>query len=97
MVDIGNKLKALRLEHNLTQKQVAHRIGVAISAVSSYESGTRYPSYDSLIKLAHLFHTSTDHLLGLEHHERLDISDLNNDDKLVVKATIAALREKYNK
>ena len=46
---MGEKLKSLRIEKKLTQKQVADRIGLAISAVSSYESGTRYPSYDVLV------------------------------------------------
>ena len=52
MVNMGEKLKSLRVAKKLTQKQVSDRIGVAISAVSSYEAGTRYPSYDVLIKLA---------------------------------------------
>ena len=34
MVNIGNKLKLLRAERNLTQKQVANRVGVAVSAMS---------------------------------------------------------------
>lgn len=62
---MGEKLKSLRIEKKLTQKQVADRIGLAISAVSSYESGTRYPSYDVLVKLARIFHVSTDYLLGM--------------------------------
>ena len=34
MVSMGDKLRSLRIEKNLTQKQVADRIGLAISAVS---------------------------------------------------------------
>lgn len=55
MVNMGEKLRSLRNEKKLTQKQVADRIGLAISAVSSYESGSRYPSYEALIKLARIF------------------------------------------
>ena len=62
---MGDKLKSLRTEKKLTQKQVADQIGLAISAVSSYESGSRYPSYDVLVQLAHIFHVSTDYLLGM--------------------------------
>lgn len=65
MINMGEKLRLLRIENKLTQKQVADRIGLAISAVSSYESGSRYPSYESLIKLSKMFHVSTDYLLGL--------------------------------
>lgn len=97
MVDMGAKLKALRNENGLTQTQVAKRLGVAISAVSSYESGVRYPSYPVLIKLSRIYHVSTDYLLGVKSKETVDISDLNEDDKAVVKATVSAIRAKYKK
>lgn len=60
MVNMGNKLKNLRKQKGLTQKQVADRVGLAISAVSSYDAGTRYPPYEVLIKLARIFRVSTD-------------------------------------
>ena len=56
MVDMGDKLRSLRMEKKLTQKQIAERIGLAISAVSSYESNNRYPSYEVLIKLAYFMY-----------------------------------------
>lgn len=81
----------------MTQTQVAARVGVATSAISSYESGVRLPSYTVLIKLSRLFHVSIDYLLGVKSKEMVDISDLSEDDKAVVKATVAALRMKYKK
>lgn len=77
---MGEKLKSLRIQNNLTQKQIADRIGLAISAVSSYESGTRYPSYEVLIKLAHIYHVSTDYLLGVTDTKTIDVSGLENDE-----------------
>lgn len=65
LVNIGSKLKKLRLEKALTQSQVAQRIGVTTAMVSSYELGSRLPSYEKLIKLAALYDVSTDYLLGL--------------------------------
>ena len=75
---MGEKLRSLRIENKLTQKQVADRIGLAISAVSSYEAGTRYPSYESLIKLSRMFHVSTDYLLGLTEKRNIDVTGLND-------------------
>ena len=95
MVDMGAKLKSLRIENNLTQSQVAKRLGIAVSAVSSYELGVRYPSYPILIKLARLYHVSTDFLLGIKYTEVLDISDMSEDDIAIIKATIAAIRLKH--
>ena len=80
MVNMGEKLKSLRIEKNLTQKQVADRIGLAISAVSSYESGTRYPSYDVLVKLARIFHVSTDYLLGITDTRNIDVTGLRDNE-----------------
>ena len=48
MVNFGEKVKLLRKERNLTQKQLADMLGVVVSAISSYESGARYPSYDEI-------------------------------------------------
>ena len=91
---MGEKLRSLRTEKKLTQKQVADRIGLAISAVSSYESGSRYPSYDALIKLARIFHVSTDYLLGLTDKRNIDVTGLSDDEIEVVSQLVEMLRRK---
>lgn len=91
---MGSKLKSLRLEKKLTQKQVADRIGLAISAVSSYESGSRYPSYDVLVKLARIFHVSTDYLLGMTDKRNLDVSGLCDDEVELISQLVDMLRRK---
>lgn len=94
MVNMGEKLRSLRTEKKLTQKQVADRIGLAISAVSSYESGSRYPSYDALIKLARIFHVSTDYLLGMTDKRNIDVTGLSDDEIEVVSQLVEMLRRK---
>ena len=91
---MGEKLKSLRIEKNLTQKQVADRIGLAISAVSSYESGTRYPSYDVLVKLARIFHVSTDYLLGMTDKRNIDVTGLSDNEIELVSQLVDMLRNK---
>ena len=68
MVNMGQRLKQLRTQKNLTQKQVAERVGLAVSAISSYESGFRYPSYPTLVKLASMYHVSCDLMSSLANH-----------------------------
>lgn len=92
MVNMGNKLQQLRIENKLTQGHVASRVGVAISAISSYESGTRYPSYSVLIKLSSLFHVSTDYLLGLEKNRSIDASGLDDDETSMIAQLVEKLR-----
>ncbi len=94
MVDFGIRLKSLRNQTGLTQKQLAERLGVTKSVVSYYELQERYPSPEVLIKLAQIFHVSADYLLGIESSQVLDISDLDEDDKLLLQHTVNVLRSK---
>ena len=94
-MNMGDKLKSLRIEKKLTQKQIADRIGLAISAVSSYESGTRYPSYDVLVKLARIFHVSTDYLLGMSDTRSIDVTGLNDAEIALVSQLVEMLRQKH--
>lgn len=93
LVNMGEKLKSLRTEKKLTQKQIADRIGLAISAVSSYESGTRYPSYDALIKLARIYHVSTDYLLGITDSRNIDVTGLEDDEIELIAQLVDKLRQ----
>ena len=85
MVNMGEKLKSLRIEHKLTQAQVAERIGLAPSAVSSYESGMRYPTYDTLITFARMYHVSTDYILGVSDDIGVDTTNLSEEAKLTLR------------
>lgn len=93
-MDFGGKLKELRRGQKLTQQQLAERIGVAKSVVSYYESGDRYPSYDVLVRIAHIFHTSTDYLLDISKENMIDVSGLSQEDVAVVRSVVEALRRK---
>lgn len=92
-MNMGTKLRTLRTENNLTQKQVADRIGLAISAVSSYESGTRYPSYEALIQLSRIFHVSTDYLLGLTEKRSIDVTGLDDSEVELLSQLADKLRK----
>lgn len=91
---MGDKLKSLRIEKKLTQKQVADRIGLAISAVSSYESGSRYPSYEVLIQLARIFHVTTDYLLGMTDKRNIDVTGLDDSEIELISQLVDTLRQK---
>ena len=88
MVDLGEKLKTLRNEKRLTQAQVAERIGVSKAMVSSYEVGSRLPSYEILVKLACFFGVSTDFLLGVSKRKSLDIEGLTERQIELIVGTI---------
>lgn len=79
----------------MTQQQLADRIGVAKSVVSYYESGDRYPSYDVLVKIARVFHTTTDYLLDVSKVRVIDVTGLSDEDIAVVRNVVEALKSKY--
>jgi len=93
-VTFGDKLKALRNSQKLTQQQLAERLGVAKSVVSYYESGYRYPSYDVLVKISHVFHVTTDYLLDMDRIRTIDVSNLSEEDISVVISVVEALERK---
>lgn len=62
----NEKLKELRKELQLLQKQVASDLGVTQVCVAKWETGAREPSLNMLIKIAKYFNVTTDYLLGLE-------------------------------
>jgi len=60
---VGNKLKALRKQKRLTQKELAATIGIGISQLNKYESGMHMPPIKKLIQLSNIFDTTLDSLV----------------------------------
>lgn len=62
----NENLQKARERKNMTQKEVAERIGVAKSTYSLYESGNREPNVQTIKKIADLLNVSADELLGID-------------------------------
>ena len=62
--DLSTKLKELRMSQNLSQADVAKKLGISTSIVSGYETSERTPSTENLLALSYLYKCSTDYLLG---------------------------------
>ncbi len=94
-MNFGEKLKMLRTGQNLTQQQLATRLGVQKSVISYYESGERFPSYDVLIKIARVFHTTTDYLLDVERQRVIDVSELSEEEIAAVVTVVETFKSKH--
>ena len=94
MVEFSQRLKQLRKAKHMTQGQVAERIGVTASMVSSYEVDIRLPSYDVLIKIARLFGVTLDYLLCLENRRFIDVSTLSEEESAVVSDMVNLLQKR---
>ncbi len=62
-MSLGNKLAEARKRQNLTQEQLAERLGVTRQAVSRWESDAAYPETDKIIRMAQILGVSCDYLL----------------------------------
>lgn len=63
------RLKELRTEKNVYQKEIANQIKKTTDTISAYEKGKAEPSIDMLIKLADYFQVSVDYLIGRENEQ----------------------------
>lgn len=63
---IGENIKRIRLERNLTQEEVAAHLGISFQSVSKWERGDGYPDITMLPALSNYFGISIDELLGTD-------------------------------
>jgi transcriptional regulator with XRE-family HTH domain len=68
---LAERLRSLREEKNLTQKELAQVLSLSSkSTITNYEQNDREPDYETLIKIAKYFGVSTDYLLGLTDNKK---------------------------
>ena len=105
------RLKALRLEVNLTQKETAEKIGISQQAYADWEKGKKNPTQERLPILAGLFNVSTDYLLGhsdnrtIEEDELAEVSmlfratsfDMTEEEKAIFKEELLEFMKKRKK
>ena len=64
MGNFQNVFRQLRLSSNLTQNEMAEKIGISRSTIGMYETGAREPDFETLEKIADYFNVDTDFFLG---------------------------------
>lgn len=80
--ELGNRIKRLRKELGISQKELAERIGVSNSRVSNWEQGINRPDADILAKLCSALQTSPSLLLGM----KLTKDELTEKEWKVIRA-----------
>lgn len=94
---VADKIKALRLSNNLTQNDIAKKLGVTRSSVNAWEMGISVPSTMYIVELAQLFAVSADYILGLEQKMVLDISGLDDDSVKILNDMVQYMKERQGK
>ena len=79
---IGDRIKELRQKANLTQAQLAEKLGFTSQTVSNWESGSREPDIAALAQLSSLFNVSLDYLLLGKQEEAITLDDMDAEKRL---------------
>jgi transcriptional regulator with XRE-family HTH domain len=61
--DFGARLKALRKQHNILQKELAAKLGVQRAQLNKYESGLHAPPLEKIARIAAIFGVTVDYLV----------------------------------
>ncbi len=91
---LNEKIKLLRKNKNVTQKELADTLGVSKQLLSGWESNYSVPTIYKLIDLAYYFGVSTDYLLGLETEKKISVSGLTEEEISHVAQIINDLKKK---
>ncbi len=109
---LGKKIKQLRKEFELTQEELALKLGLkGKSSIANYEAGNITPSDDIKLKMCEIFDCTLDYLMGksdVRKPEKINIDDvdvafssgykgLNDTNKMIIKNTLEALLAKQEK
>ena len=71
-LEIGGRIKSLRLERSMTQEQLARKLGVSAQAVSKWESGANAPDIQLLPELSVIFGITIDQLFSITDEKRME-------------------------
>ena len=90
---LHEQIRRLRTARGITQVELAHRLGVSKQSVSNWKSNNIQPSIELLEKIADLFGVTTDHLLGREPLQVLNVSGLTAQQIAHLRVLVEDLRQ----
>lgn len=80
-MEIHDRIKGLRIQRSLTQKEFARAIGVSVVSIQCWENGSKNPSMSAIISIATTFEVTTDYLLGIARNQDYDMSLLSSSEQ----------------
>ena len=92
-LNIGENIKCLRREKDITQEQLAEMLGVSYQSVSRWETGACYPDMELLPTLANIFETTVDKLLGVNEQLEQEKAQTEIDLEKARRANLVAEEE----
>ncbi|ODJ78092.1 helix-turn-helix domain-containing protein [Streptococcus pneumoniae] len=107
-MEFSKRLKKLRKQAQLTQVDVAEKLGISQPAYASWERGIKKPTQENLVKIAQILNVSVDYLVGnseeksdeLDNIEllfRMNSKGLTDEEKRVFKKELIEFMEERKK
>jgi transcriptional regulator with XRE-family HTH domain len=93
--DFGLRLKELREAKHLSQSDVASRLNVSRSTISGYESNTTTPSLEQFTRLAILYNTSLDYMMGLDNRICFYLDGLSKNQQQTILDIVNRLKQSF--
>ena len=93
--DFGLRLRELREAKHLSQSDVASRLNVSRSTVSGYESNTTTPSLEQFTRLAILYNTSLDYMMGLDNRSCFYLDGLSENQQQTILDVVNRLKQSF--
>ena len=88
MNSLGEKIKKLRLQNNMTQNGLAQKLFTSNRSISHWEKGIRTPDFETIQKLAKILNVSIDYFTQDDENDESKFSDLiivkNKENKLAI-------------
>ncbi|SFF68251.1 Helix-turn-helix [Clostridium cadaveris] len=84
---IGENIRKIRIEKGLTQKELAKKSGVSLSALNKYEREDRIPKIDAIEKISEALNIQIDYLLGKTEFKKFDSQIMLDDIKHLIEKT----------
>lgn len=107
-MEFSERLKKLRKQAQLTQVDVAEKLGISQPAYASWERGVKKPTQENLVKIAKLFNVSVDTLVSNDKTDDIGLSEvellfrttsngMSNEEKKVFKQELLQFMEERKK
>lgn len=92
LLTVAERIKSLREKLELTQAEVARRLGISRAGVNAWEMGLSVPSTQYVVELAKIFGVSTDYLLGMDKTAAVSVEGLSEKQVAAVVNVIECFR-----
>ena len=90
----SDELQKLRKQNNMTQEELADKLGVTKSAISMYENGKRFPDYDTLERIANLLNVNISLFFSQNKKASFNIEDAYEKEILEVFRSLTPAKRK---